>query len=99
MNSEVSPVIGNWFQSPEGPQFKVVAMDEDEGSIEIQYFDGEVDEMSFEEWTELGIIASAAPEDWSGPYDDLEKDDLGYTDTNIPPVVQPYNIEDFDKGD
>lgn len=82
-----------------GPQFKVVATDEDDGTIEIQYFEGDVDEISFDAWSEMGIVGSAEPEDWSGPYDDLEKDDLGYTDTNIPPVVQPYKIEDFDQED
>lgn len=97
MENALSPVIGNWFQTVEGPRFEVVAIDEDEGTIEIQYFDGQVDEMSFDEWSSQGIIASAEPEDWSGPYDDLEKDDLGYTDTNIPPMVQPFNIEDLDK--
>ena len=25
------------------------------------------------------------PEDWSGPYDDLERDDLGYSDTGMHP--------------
>lgn len=97
MYSEVMPVEGNWFQTPAGAQFKVVAIDEDEGDIEIQYFDGEVDEVSAEEWEGLMVTACPEPEDWSGPFDDLEVDDLGYTDTNIPPVVQPYKIEDFDQ--
>ena len=98
-SSDVSPVIGNWFQTPGGMQFEVVAIDDEEGTIEIQYFGGEVDELTFDAWTELGIIASAEPEDWSGPFDDLERDDLGYTDTNVPPKIQPYDIEDFDKED
>ena len=67
MYLEPTPVIANWFQTPDGPRFEVDAIDEDEDTIEIQYLDGEVDEMSFDEWTELEIIASAEPEDWSGP--------------------------------
>jgi hypothetical protein len=97
MASEISPLIGQWYQTPQGAQFEVVAIDEDEGTIEIQYFDGQIEELSFDEWPERGFTASAEPEDWSGPFDDLEADDLGYTDTNVPPMVQPYKIEDFDK--
>lgn len=97
MFTEVSPNIGGWFENPEGLQFEVVAVDEDEGTIDIQYFSGEVDEMSYDEWLAGGFVVSAEPEDWSGPFGDLERDDLGYTDTNIPPIVQPYDIEKFDR--
>ncbi len=34
------PVIGNWFRRPNGSLFEVVAVDEDDGTVEIQFFDG-----------------------------------------------------------
>ena len=32
------PVIGKWFRRRNGTLFEVVAVDEDDGTIEIQFF-------------------------------------------------------------
>lgn len=77
MPAELQPVIGNWYQAPGGDPFEVVALDDAEGTVEVQYFGGEIDEISRDIWKELELEESAAPEDWSGPFDDLEPDDLG----------------------
>ena len=77
--SDVDPIIGNWYRNQEtGNDFEVVALDEDAQTIEIQYFDGEVEELDLDAWYELPIEAIEAPEDWSGPFDEMETDDLGY---------------------
>ena len=77
--SDVDPIIGNWYRNQEtGNDFEVVALDEDAQTIEIQYFDGEVEELDLDAWYELPIESIEAPEDWSGPYDEIEADDLGY---------------------
>jgi hypothetical protein len=64
-----SPVIGEWYRRPGGESFEVVAIDRDDRTIEIQYFDGTVEELEIEEWYEAGIEASDAPEDWTGSLD------------------------------
>jgi hypothetical protein len=74
-------------------------MDEDEGVIEIQYFDGELDEIEFDAWSQMGVESISPPEDWSGAYDDLERDDLGYTDLNLPPESHNISTDDFDRED
>lgn len=77
--SDVDPIIGNWYRNQEtSNDFEVVALDEDAQTIEIQYFDGEVEELDLDAWYELAIETIEAPEDWSGPFDDIEADDLGY---------------------
>src|SRR5262245_42723822 len=68
------PEIGNWYRrTGGGEQFEVVAVDEDDGTLEIQYFDGTVEEMDIEDWEaqweEGAIEASEAPEDWTGSVD------------------------------
>ena len=79
--SDVDPIIGNWYRNQEtGNDFEVVALDEDAQTIEIQYFDGEVEELDLDAWYEQPIEGIEAPEDWSGPFDELEADDLGYED-------------------
>jgi hypothetical protein len=67
----------------------VVAFDEDAGLVEVQYFDGDVSELDLEVWRETVIEQIAAPEDWTGPFDDLEADDLGDTE-------KPRHPEDWD---
>jgi hypothetical protein len=64
-----APVIGQWYQRPGGDSFEVVAIDGDDGTIEIQYFDGTVEEVDIENWNEDDIISTEPPEDWTGSLD------------------------------
>lgn len=84
MAFEVDPIIGNWYEHlDKGLRFEVVAVDEDEGLVEIQYFNGDIEEIELEMWYELEIEPSEPPEDWTGPMDDAETDDLDDIDTDI----------------
>ncbi len=66
------PSVGNWYRL-EGDLFEVVAVDEDDATIEIQYFDGTVEEMDFEDWEahceDRALEPVDPPEDWSGSVD------------------------------
>jgi len=64
-----APVIGEWFRRTGGDSFEVVAIDRDDHTIEIQYFDGTVEEMELDEWREAEIESCEAPEDWTGSLD------------------------------
>jgi len=44
------PDIGKWYQIRGGDQFEVVAVDEEDGTIEVQYFDGTVEELERSDW-------------------------------------------------
>ena len=68
------PSLGQWFKRPNDTLLKVVAVDEDDSTIEIQYFDGTIDEIDREAWAEQFLIEVAAPEDWSGSVD-MDPDD------------------------
>jgi hypothetical protein len=74
------PGIGDWYRLNSGSLFEVVAFDDDDGTIEIQYFDGTVEEMDVEDWEaqwEDGALETAeAPEDWSGSVD-VDAEDSG----------------------
>src|SRR5437764_5304624 len=67
------PAIGDWYRLNGGALFEVVALDDDDGTIEIQYFDGTVEEMDIEDWDaqwEDGALEPAeAREGWSGSVD------------------------------
>src|ERR1700736_5400210 len=70
------PVIGTWYWDLEhASRFAIVATDNggDEG-IEIQYFEGEVEEIDMETWYMMRVVSIAAPSDWTGPFE-LEGED------------------------
>ena len=76
--------IGQWYSRwDKGEMFQVTAVDEPSGTIEIQSFDGELDEIDEESWSALPLGLAEPPEDWTGPVDDVEVDDLGYSDTQM----------------
>ncbi|MGH8260903.1 MAG: DUF6763 family protein, partial [Steroidobacteraceae bacterium] len=67
------PIVGNWYRLDGGETFEVVAIDDDDATIEVQYFDGTVEEMDREDWDaqcdERALAATDPPEDWSGSVD------------------------------
>jgi hypothetical protein len=79
------PGIGEWYRLNGGALFEVVAFDDDDGTIEIQYFDGTVEEIDIEDWEgqwEDGVLERAeAPEDWSGSVDVEGSDEEGRGDS------------------
>lgn len=92
MTTETEPIIGQWYYHlDKGQKFTVVAIDEDSGLIELQHFDGDVEEVSLEDWSALDIELSEAPENWTGPIDIGEVDDLGtdITETSRDEWSQP----------
>nr|MDQ2696071.1 hypothetical protein [Pseudomonadota bacterium] len=77
MPTDVEPIIGSWYQhSGKGQMFEVVAVDEDNGVVQIQHFDGDVEEIDLDNWFEMDIEPVEAPEDWTAPMDTIVRDDL-----------------------
>ena len=90
MKNHPVPAIGKWYlDNADGQLFEIVAIDEEDDTIEIQYFDGAIEELDTELWTEMELTSAAPQEDWSGPFDDLEADDMPDPDT--PVEVQEFN--------
>jgi hypothetical protein len=84
MTDDLDPIVGNWYRHlDKGQRFEVIAVDEDEGFVEIQHFDGDVEEIDLEGWYEMELEGIEPSEDWTGPIDDIEPDDLGYTETDM----------------
>ena len=68
-----SPVVGDWYRRPGGALFEVVAIDRDDATVEVQHFDGTLEEFELESWEEQEFEEAQAPEDWTGSVDvDLE---------------------------
>ena len=81
MSTEVDPRIDHWYVRGDSQQrFEVVDIDEENRVIAIQYFDGDVGEVDIDEWYDWDIEPIEPPEDWTATAD-MERDDLGYTET------------------
>jgi len=79
-----NPAIGRWYRRTNGQLFEVVAFDDDDGTIELQFFDGTIDEVDRETWSKLLIERVAPPEDWSGSVDMDPEDYSGREDGDFP---------------
>lgn len=76
--------IGQWYTRwDKGEIFQVVGYDLNARTIETQTFDGDIDEIDLEAWIGLPLGFAEPPEDWTGPVDDAERDDLGYSETDM----------------
>lgn len=75
------PIIGRWYKDVENNvTFKVVATEDNDDMIEVQYMDGDIGEYDRDSWYNATFDYIEPPEDWSAAYGDVEKDDLGYSD-------------------
>jgi hypothetical protein len=90
--------IGTWFQTLEGDYLEVVAYDPDEKTIEVQFYDGTIEEYDLETWSALHLRPAEPPEDWSGSLD-LSGDDYG-VDLDRPAGELHINpLDELDKAD
>lgn len=100
MSNELDPVIDQWYAHlDKGQRFYVVAINDDDSTVDIQHFDGDLEELSLEEWRDLDIEVSEEPENWTGALDIGEQDDLGteITDTSAADWAEPG--EDYRRPD
>ena len=79
-----APVETQWYRHRDkGFQFQVISVDKDDATVDIQHFDGDLEELELADWYTLNVEPIAPPEDWTGPMDDIERDDLGYSETDM----------------
>lgn len=82
------PELHAWYQDvEEDALFEVVAIDEEEDYIEVQYLNGEIGEFDFDVWKQMIILEAEAPEDWTAPYemsatDEFDEGQSGFSLSN-----------------
>jgi hypothetical protein len=73
---EYAPVPGKWYENKEEEEtFRVLSVDEDDELVEIEYLDGEIEELDLDTWHELDLELTEEPEGWSDEADDDEEED------------------------
>jgi hypothetical protein len=95
MNAAGKPQIGDWYRHlDKGETFQVVSTDDASGTVEIQSFDGELDSIDAEDWEELPLEVTAAPEDWTGALDSVEPDDVTEDDSPSDRQAEPKSSDE-----
>ena len=73
MARDYDPVQGKWYEDlEENEVFKVLSVDPDQELVEVQYENGDIEEIDLDTWHELDLEQAQEPEGWAA---DDEKDD------------------------
>ena len=76
MSRDYEPVPGQWYENLEDEEsFRVLTVDEDSELVEIEYLDGEIEEIDLETWHEMDLEQIAEPEGWAESEEDEEDDE------------------------
>ncbi|HYK26019.1 MAG TPA: DUF6763 family protein [Steroidobacteraceae bacterium] len=76
MSRDYEPVPGQWYENIEEEEsFRVLSVDEDSELVEIEYLDGDVEEIDLETWHEMDLERTTEPEGWTGSAEDDDEDD------------------------
>jgi predicted dehydrogenase len=74
---DYDPVQGQWYEDLEENEiFRVLSVDPDEEIIEIQYENGDIEEIDLDTWHELDLERAEEPEGWaSDEEEDAEEEE------------------------
>ena len=76
VSRDYEPVASQWYENlEEEEQFRVLSVDEDSELIEIEYLDGDIEELDVEAWHEMDLERIAEPEGWAASQAEEEEDE------------------------
>lgn len=101
VSRDYQPVPGQWYENvEEEEQFRVLTVDEDAELVEIEYLDGDIEELDIEAWHEMDLDRIEQPEGWSESEDDDEdEDDEDWDDEDDEDDDDDDDDEDDDEDD
>jgi len=73
---DYEPVKGQWYENVEEDEtFRVLSVDEDAELVEIEYLDGDIEELDIDAWHEMDLERIAEPEGWAGGDEDDDEEE------------------------
>jgi hypothetical protein len=73
---DYEPVKGQWYENGEEDEtFRVLSVDEDAELVEIEYLDGDIEELDIDSWHEMDLERIPVPEGWTEAADADDDDD------------------------
>ena len=98
VSRDYEPVRGQWYENAEeDDSFRVLSVDEDAELVEIEYLDGDIEEMDIDTWHEMDLEKIAQPEGWAG--DDLADEDDDEDDDEDEDEDDDWDDEDDEDED
>lgn len=95
MAREYEPVAGQWYENiDENESFRVLSVDEDAELIELEYLDGDLEEIDLETWHELDLEKIDEPEGWAGSAEEEEEEEEEEDDLD-----ETWDDDDEDEDD
>ena len=76
MSRDYEPAKGQWYQNVEEDEtFRVLSVDEDAELVEIEYLDGDIEEMDIDTWHEMDLEKIEEPEGWADKDDEEDEEE------------------------
>jgi hypothetical protein len=76
VSRDYEPVAGQWYENLEEEEsFRVLSVDEDSELVEIEYLDGDVEEIDLETWHEMDLEPTSEPEGWASSAKDEDEEE------------------------
>jgi hypothetical protein len=76
VSRDYEPVPGQWYENLEDEEsFRVLTVDEDSELVEIEYLDGEIEEIDLETWHEMDLDQTDEPEGWAESEEDEDEEE------------------------
>jgi hypothetical protein len=76
VSRDYEPVPGQWYENLEDEEsFRVLTVDEDSELVEIEYLDGEIEEIDLETWHEMDLEQTDEPEGWAESQKEEDEED------------------------
>jgi len=95
---EYEPAAGQWYENlEENESFRVLSVDEDAETVEIEYLDGDIEEIDLDTWAELDLDKIDEPEGWAGS--DEDDDDEDEEEDEDEDLDETWDDEDEDEDD
>ncbi len=97
MGRDYEPVKGQWYENAEEDEtFRVLSVDEDTELVEIEYLDGDIEELDLDAWREMDLERIEEPEGWAANEADEEEDDDEDDDEDLDEDDDDWDEDDDD---
>jgi hypothetical protein len=71
---DYDPVQGKWYEDlEENEVFKVLSVDPDQELVQVQYENGDLEEIDLDTWHELDLEQAEEPEGWASDTEEKEE--------------------------
>jgi len=100
VSRDYEPVPGQWYENLEEEEsFRVLSVDEDAERLEIEYLDGDIEEIDLEAWHEMDLERIEEPEGWSESDDEDAEDDEDWEDEEDEDEDDDDDLDEDDDAD